>query len=637
MTKTVTHCLRCTMFVFAMAAGFQDGVPNTARVQAMAAGFPVCPSDGTVGFDVPHAATAIGRWAVVRRDRWVAPRWSAERQILLAGDVRLHNRRELGEALDVSACLDDLSDLDLAWRAYLAWGIEAPRHLIGDFAFAVWDEKRRTLFATRDPLGVRPLHYTVLSDGVAVASDVRQLLPLIRRPYDDVNPEALLGRFLPERRGPGTTFFRSIWLLQPGHSLFIEEGRSRESRHWDPSVATRNDSYADNCAHLLHLFREAVRSRLESDAPLVAHSSGGFDSSTIVMACRDVHLQESGLAPIILASALTPGFSCDDSRYMEAVGAEVPFEQVTWNATEESGSGLPEVSLSDPLFRRGPGGGPRRDLEVANQVEAKVLLSGMYGDEVLFSGGIHLDMFRRRRWGELLRETVIRRDALGRGGWMLLESTFGMLPPPVALRARRAWLGQTRQAPHWFGPVLEALSLEGHKRNPGSTRLWPSHVAYDLWERLTGNEATRALDGVVLYGTEAGIEMRLPYADIRLVELLMTIPWEQRFPRGHLRRIGRDALGPLLPDVFATRRGQASWSAVFEKNASRASPWIAGILKDATWRSAPFIDRAKARGLLRGAENPVSQNEGHSWTLLLDLAGIEYWLRRLFCYNPPAR
>lgn len=637
MTKRVTHWYVGTMFVFAMAAGFQDGVPNTARVQAMAAAFPVGPFDGTVSFDVPHAATAIGRWAVVRRDRAVAPRWSAERQMLFAGDVRLHNRRELGGALDVTACLDDLSDLELAWRAYLAWGIEAPRHLIGDFAFAVWDERRRALFATRDGLGVRPLYYTILSDGVAVASDVRQLLPLIRRPRDDVNPEALLGRFLPERRRQGTTFFRSISLLQPGHSLFIEEGRSWESRHWDPSVVPRNDSYADNCAQLLQLFRGAVRARLESDAPIVAHSSGGFDSSTIVMACRDVHLQESGLGPIIMASALTPGFSCDDSRYMEAIAAEVPFEQVTWSATEGSGSGLPEISLSDPVFRRGPGGGPRRDLEVANEVGAKVLLSGMYGDEVLFAGGIHLDMFLRRRWAELLRETVIRRDALGRGGWMLLESALGILPPAVALRARKAWLGRKRQAPDWFGPVLQSLSLEGIKCKPGSTKSWPSHVAYDLWERLTGNEAATALDGVVRYGSEAGIEMRLPYADIRIVEHLMTIPWDQRFPRGHLRRIGRDALGPLLPNVFMARRGQASWSAVFEKNASRASPSIAGILEDGTWRSAPFVDRSKARGLLRSAGMQVTHNPVNSWNLLLELAGIECWLRRLFCYNPAAR
>ncbi|MEO5769586.1 MAG: asparagine synthase-related protein [Polyangia bacterium] len=627
------------MFALAFAGGFEDGVPNAKRVQAMLAAFPASASEGATTAEAGHAVAGILRWAVVRRDLRVAPRWDPVRQLLFAGDVRLHNRPELAQLLDLPEPIEELSDLELAWVAYTTWGEEAPRRLVGDFAFVVWDEGRRRLFACRDHLGVRPLYYSVMTDGVAVASDVRQLLPLIPRPYDDVDADRVLSRLLHVARRPGATFFSSISLVQPGHSLFLEQGKKREIRHWDPPREPRRAaSYEDNCAELLHLFRRAVHDRLESEHPLVAHSSGGFDSSTILMASADIYRDESGRPPLVMASALTPGFPCDDGRFIDAVTAKVPFEHVSWSVVETAPAPRSlEPLLIHPAFRRGLGSGPRRDLDLAMERGARVLLGGTYGDEVLFAGGVHLDMFRGGRWGELLRETMVLRNPRGRGGRMLMESLLGVLPPPVALRVRKKLFQRPPAPPPWLGPLLEPLRPSKAQREDEPERSWPSHLAYTLWSQMTGTKVTGVLDGIVLYATEAGLEMRLPFADVRLVEHLLTVPWEQRFPHGHLRRFGRDALEPLLPELFSNRTGQGDWGPVSVANAKRLASFMGQVLHDGPWHSAPFVDRHKARGMFREVNRVSGAAAANTWTLLLELVALESWLRALFCYNPPAR
>ncbi|MEO7799283.1 MAG: asparagine synthase-related protein [Opitutaceae bacterium] len=624
------------MFALAFAAGFEDGAPNATRVQAMLAGFPASAPDGATTAEAGHAVAGILRWAVVRRDLWVVPRWDPVRQLLFAGDVRLYNRPELAQLLDLPKPLEELSDLELAWVAYTTWGEETPRHLVGDFAFVVWDEGRHRLFACRDHLGVRPLYYSVMSDGVVVASDVRQLLPLIPRPYDDVDTDRVLRRLLHASRRPGSTFFRSISLVQPGHSLFLERGKKREVRHWDPALSPlRGCSYEENCAELLRLFRRAVRDRLDSEHPLVAHSSGGFDSSTILMASADVYREEPGRPPLVMASALTPGFPCDDGRFIDAVTANVPFEHVSWNVVDTAPTPAAlEPLLLHPAFRRGLGSGPRRDLDLAMERGARVLLGGTYGDEVLFAGSVHLDMFRGGRWGELLRETLVLRNPRGRGGRMLMESLLGVLPPPVALRLRKNLFQRSSARPPWLGFLFETMGTPSTECTHEPDRSWPSHLAYTLWSQLTGTKVTGVLDGIILYASEAGLEMRLPFADIRLIEHLLTVPWEQRFPHGHLRRFGRDALGALLPDLFSTRVDQGNWGPVFVANAKRAAPFMAQVLHDGPWHSAPFVDRHKVRGMFQEVSKINGAAAANTWTLVLELVALESWLRALFCYNP---
>ncbi|HEY7370578.1 MAG TPA: hypothetical protein VIF57_00260, partial [Polyangia bacterium] len=184
------------MFAIALAATFADEGSPANTVDALLRAWPCPAPEGQAVVSAPRASAGISRWAVVDRDRRAAPLRDPERQLLFVGDVRLYNRREVGRALDLGEAALDASDAELAWKAYLRWGEDAPRRLIGDFAFAVWDGRRGSIFAARDHLGVRPLYYMANDTGAYVASDVGQLLAITPRPFAEINAQTILERFL---------------------------------------------------------------------------------------------------------------------------------------------------------------------------------------------------------------------------------------------------------------------------------------------------------------------------------------------------------------------------------------------------------------------------------------------------------
>jgi asparagine synthase (glutamine-hydrolysing) len=629
------------MFAIGLAAAFDDRAAGPDAVAALLDAWPSAATDGRAIASAPRASAGVLRWAVVDRDRQARPIWDGERQLLFVGDVRLYDRRALIRELDVGDGAADMSDDDIAWRAYLRWGEDSPRRLVGDFAFAVWDERTRSLFAARDHLGVRPLYYSVDRSRAYVASDVRQLLAVTPRPFENIDSRAVLQRLLRDRRTHGLTFFRNVSELPAGHTVTITAGRCRVSPYWVPSLEEKHQRAEDDQAEITALFRQAVRDRLESDHAIVAHSSGGFDSSAIVMVADEVYRAEPQRPLLVTASALTPGMPCDDSRYMDALARRVRFEGVRWNALDTSLADIEDPVIAHPGMRRGIGGGARGDLELARARDARVLLNGYFGDSLMFAYGISRDMFRARTWRPLAR-LVVAGDNLRARARLLGRSMTGLLPPALALRALNLIdsrsFGPLRRPPRWMGPELRAL----YPPPPDELVLpdveWPSHVACQLWAALTKPRTGSAVDSTVAYGADSGVEVRLPYLDIRLVERLLAVPWQARMPEGgDNRRLHRAVLGPLLPEEFAQRRDQGSWSPVWHLGARRMLPLVRRLLSDGTWFSAPYVDVVEATAML---DDVTSRGESADYNELLLVSGfgvIEAWLRRVFQYDTGPR
>src|SRR5690606_15434981 len=174
-------------------------------------------------------------------------------------------------------------DTEVLLHGWRAWGEELPRKLRGMFAFALVDERRRTLFAARDRIGKKPFYWTQLADGdVLFASEPKALL-VEGRVSRELDPVAL-GRFLCLRYVPDPdTIFTAIRRLRPGHAMTIADGRVRERCYWRLSFAHVGDAAPERLGEeMLHHLDDAVRIRLMSDVPLGAFLSGGIDSYAVV-------------------------------------------------------------------------------------------------------------------------------------------------------------------------------------------------------------------------------------------------------------------------------------------------------------------------------------------------------------------
>jgi asparagine synthase (glutamine-hydrolysing) len=148
--------------------------------------------------------------------------------------------------------------------------------LVGMFAFAVWDSERRRLFAARDRLGIKPLYYRLLPDGIAFASELKALLVLGAPPID----KSALRDFLFHGYVPAPkTIYQGIAKLPAGHSLSWQDGELKIERYWDPSTEIRVRDRARSLEELDALLRVVVPEHTLSDVPVGVFLSGGIDSA----------------------------------------------------------------------------------------------------------------------------------------------------------------------------------------------------------------------------------------------------------------------------------------------------------------------------------------------------------------------
>jgi asparagine synthase (glutamine-hydrolysing) len=209
--------------------------------------------------------------------------------LVLTADARVDNRDELMSSLRTKGCLKDghpqdgaLTDADLILAAYQCWGEACPVRIIGDFAFALWDARRRRLFACREPMGTRALYYRVEPRRVLFGTEIKQLLAVPGVPARIFDPA--VGAFLAAGVGlPEWTFYQGITQLPPAHALTVDTTGFRTWRYWDIDPDFRieyadEDEYAE---HFVEVFKEAVRCRLRSTKPVGIFLSGGMDSGSV--------------------------------------------------------------------------------------------------------------------------------------------------------------------------------------------------------------------------------------------------------------------------------------------------------------------------------------------------------------------
>ena len=137
------------------------------------------------------------------------------------------------------------------------------------------------------------------------------------------------------------------------------------------------------------------------------------------------------------------------------------------------------------------------------------------------------------------------------------------------------------------------------------------------------------VDAFVEHGTRGGLEIRAPHADLRLVEFVFGIPWQQRLPAGHLRRTGRDALGPLLPAAFSGRTAQRPWTEVVAATARATVKTMTRFMETGPWLSEPFVDRGIARAMFRDLLANGTRAAADSQRWALSFGALEAWLREL--------
>ncbi len=503
-------------------------------------------------------------------------------------------------------------------------------HLVGDFALMVWDWRRGRVLAARDHLGAKPLYYAFGYRKIAFASDVEILVQFLRsqpRPDDSLVVEHLLMRY----RSVDRTFWNDVKRLPGGHLLLATKEHCDVRRYWDPPTdEIGTEDVGETQAELRRLFFRSVDRRLETDRPLIAHLSGGIDSSSIVCVADRIYAASRARESMKLVSALYSGIECDEAPFISAVRRSTKFDWEGWEAQEVGFADLSSPSLG------GPGMGIQfsSDLEIGARAGARVVLSGQGGDHLGSCYGVGED-----RVGQDLFRFLVRSIG-GRGipGRLRLARLRYLARLATPIRVRRS-LGKIRGrfiAPSWLGRRWRDLAGElvasGYP-SPSARRT--TQVRSLHWAELTSPALGLTIDIEQRRAARFGLEMRFPFLDKELVEFVLSLPFHLWPAPTPYARLQRDFLGDILPREVRERTEKTVFSTAVAQRIKSGLPHLRLLFLDGNWASARYVNRTHAQALLARAEVSQDGRDFSLWRGIWGIATLEAWLRTISGYPTP--
>lgn len=555
------------------------------------------------------------------------PLLDARGQVCVILDGRLDNRPELIAHLE-PAQGSATSDAGLLLAAYLEWGVACTDHLLGDFAFAVWDAGRQRLLCAVDPLGIKPLHYAHIGSLVCFASDAVQVLQHPAVP--DGNNEVEIAAYLASQcEDPECSFFAAIRKLAPGQRLIAERGQLHVERYWSPEPKEiryqRDEDYA---AHFLEIFQRAVADRLRDAGSFVGVAmSGGLDSTSVAALAQR--------APGPGVRAYTFSFDrlteCDERAYSQAMTEELGIEVEAVEA-----EGLWSLDSRGPLSHSPDTpfvGWHTCYREILHRMAgrgARVLLMGHGGDDLLRgSSWVYAERLRR---GDLtaIQEVVLharrRREPVLRslhrqfGSRHLSERSNRFLHRVLGKREPLlpSWLHPDFVRRTQRGNCKEGLSSRRFSASPGRQEVYGNLVELPWYWRLANWHDRNA--------ASFGIEVRQPFLDRRLFEYVLAIPGEQLFQLGSRKRLLRQSMAGILPEVIRSRSDKTKFTSFLDfALRQRATDEIMEILESPRSAEVEIVNKELLRsaflGFLGGDASVSMKSLWHAITL-------EIWLRR---------
>lgn len=542
----------------------------------------------------------------------------------------IYNYLELREELhDQGVCFQGRSDTEVLLAAFRQWGEKCLERLRGMFAFAIWDERTGCLFAARDRLGIKPFHYWVDGDRqLAFASELKALLEFL--PQRCVNLQ-LATDFLAWNlldHEAGDTMVATIKKLPPAHAMIWRKGDGlRLWRYWKVSISDELEATPERSAKMVKDFRlrfeESVSLHLRSDVPVGTCLSGGLDSSAIAcVASAELHRRDVVQEKLLHTfSACFDDSRLDERKYIQAVAASTNCKT---HFVFPSGEGMCNDMEKWIWHQEEPVGGSSAYAQycvarLAREQGVKVLLDGQGADEQLAGYRKFILVYLR----QLIKSS---RYALA-----FKEALAFFANPEILLTSR---LADGRR--YLFNSVPEFDRLRGS--NSPLKRPAMLGIGSSLGCRLEADLTRFSLPLLLRYedrNTMAfGIESRVPFVDHVFVEWLAALPANMRLSDGWTKRILRDALAGILPELVRQRKSKLGFE-------TPESSWLEGPLsnwlRDTLRRPRYLVDVVDMDGVHR----LLAQRDGGDrflprQNLLFRLAIYESWARQFLQPIPAA-
>lgn len=525
---------------------------------------------------------------------------------VIVADARIDNRDELCPRFGLSRAEAAVTpDSHLILRAYRLWGEDCVPHLLGDFAFAIWDQRNQRLFCARDHIGARPLYYYHTPSITIVATDIRalQTFPDVNCEIDEFEVAAYLIWPLVTKK---KTFFKAIHILNPAQQMSVNAAGCRQKTHWSPDNATnvRHNSIAEYADHFRSLLEMAVVARIRTDYPVASHLSGGLDSSGVT-ALANRQLQRRGHSLDMTytwspaKSEAYPPIRNDERNTIEMLCQQedlpVHYGTATGQDFRDFLARDIAVEMSPDLFEEIP------VLAHARAHRIRTILSGWGGDEAAtFAGSSYTaSLLKQGRWAQLAK--ITRRQVGFRRlrrtlGFLYLSAVIPLLPDKIYNRLDPYYRSDRQSL--YLHPAFAAQFPEAAKADISSWRQVADPRKMQVRLLQDGFLAERMATWAV-WASEHQVIHTYPLTDQRILNFAVGLPPEILYQQGTWRFIFRAALQDILPPLPP----KADPVNEQKRQALRLDCWriLADEVRTGYWsrNDVPWLDMDKLRaGLL---------------------------------------
>ena len=455
----------------------------------------------------------------------------------------LYNTEDLrNDLIKAGYSFETTSDTEVLLTMYIEYGEKCVEKLNGIFAFAIWDSKNKSVFFARDRFGVKPLFYYEMNGRWIFSSEIKGILkyPGFKACIDREGICEIFG--IGPARSPGNGVYKGIYELKPGYAMKVTLEGCRSVRYYQVAVHEHEHNYEETVEHTWELLNDAITRQLVSDVPLCTLLSGGIDSS-IISAAAAIFLKKKGEQ----LSTYSFDYNGNDV-YFKAnkfqPEMDEPYVNIMVNHIGSKHKYLycDHIDLYSSLYDAVKA----KDLPGMTDVDSSLLyfarkikenhtvcLSGECADEVF--GGY--PWFRDEEWFDTsnprmkafpwtkeldVRLNILNKDILKKINLQeYVENAFD-----VAIKDT---------------PYLQGESIR-KRRCREISYLNLRHFMTTLLDRK---------DRMTMY---SGLEVRVPFADDKLIDYIYNVPWDFKFHNGVVKGLLRDSAGFLLPKEVKYRR-----------------------------------------------------------------------------------
>jgi asparagine synthase (glutamine-hydrolysing) len=467
------------------------------------------------------------------------------RNVWLTADARIDGRSELIAKMRAKGVMPEPSVTDdhLILHAYELWGPDCLDHLIGDFAFILWDAEHRRLFCATDQVGVSPLYFAELQNGFLVSNNLNAIRA--HPEISNVLNEQAIGDYLMFRmnRSAESTTFRDIHKLAPGHSMSVIGGEVSVKQYWSiPEPEYERRSRAQYIEEFASLFNQSVSDRLRADAA-GTHLSGGMDSTSITAILAQ--LKGEGEANSIEAYTHIPGFADlnIEQAFAEKVAAKAGVPMNLYTSVDDGyHSDIDDIADLSPEPSLSKRETPRFRMFSDSAQKSSTFFAGFGGDPLLLPVSSY--------WSELRGAGQI--GAHISDAWQHTRihgrPPRDMLPDWMKHRKKKRRGMSSWPLPEWLADDFVSRNdmVDRYNQFMGSAGVHANARidmgTHPLWRRVFEWHSPSY--------SSLPMKVRFPFFDIRLIKWAQTVP---PYPWLHRKYLLREIMRPHLPPEVLER------------------------------------------------------------------------------------